>query len=60
LNAEESTRLCTLRKDLAPAVIYLMRPENAPKILRGEVQASRQNLGLILNGDPAAKPLFAV
>jgi hypothetical protein len=29
LNGEEFTRLCTLMRDLAPALVYLVRPENA-------------------------------
>jgi hypothetical protein len=59
LKPEEFTTLAYLLKDLAPATIFLMRPENGPKILRGDSAAALENLGLILNGDPDAKPLFA-
>jgi len=40
LNGQQFTRLCTLMKDLAPALIYLVRPENGPKITRGDPEAA--------------------
>jgi hypothetical protein len=60
LGGEEFTKLCALLRDLAPATVYLTRPENTLKIVRGDSEAARENLELILNDDPAARPLFAV
>jgi hypothetical protein len=58
LNGEEFSRLCVLLRDLAPAVIILMRPQNGPKIMRGDSVAALENLRIVLDGDPDAKPLF--
>ena len=57
LNGEEFTRLCVLLRDLAPAVVFLMRPENGPKIMRGDSAAARENLRIVLDGDPASRCL---
>jgi DNA-directed RNA polymerase specialized sigma24 family protein len=58
LSPEEFTKLCVLLRDLAPATVFLMRPENALKILRGDSAAARENLRLLLDGDPSSRPLF--
>jgi hypothetical protein len=58
LNGEEFTQLCVLLRNLPPATVYLMRPENTLKIMRGDPEAARQSLRLVLDGDPATKPLF--
>jgi hypothetical protein len=58
LSGEQFTRLCVLLKDLAPAQVYLVKPENVAKIRRGKVGQTLENLELILDGDPSARPLF--
>jgi hypothetical protein len=58
LNCEEFTRLCTLLRDLPPTLVLAVRPENAGQIMRGDVGAARENLRIILDGDPVAVPLF--
>ncbi len=59
LDSEQFSCLITLMKDLAPRLILLAKPSNIGAISRGEADAIRENLGLILNGDPDAKQLFA-
>jgi hypothetical protein len=59
LDAEQFTRLCVLLKDLAPAIIFLAKPQNTAAIRRGEPEPTRENLALVLNGNPNATPLFA-
>jgi hypothetical protein len=60
LSGEDFTRLCTLMRDLAPSLVSLVKPENGARIQRGDSEACRENLGLIINGDPSSRPLFAV
>jgi hypothetical protein len=59
LSPAEFSKLCVLLRDLAPATVFLIRPENTLKIMRGDSAAALENLGLILNGDPNSRPLFA-
>jgi hypothetical protein len=44
LNGDQFTRLYALMKDLALALIYLVRPENGPKITRGDLGKSQAHL----------------
>jgi hypothetical protein len=45
---------------LGASLVLLARPENICRIRRGEPEATRENLELILNTDPDARPLFAI
>ena len=58
LEPAEFSKLYALLRWLAPCLIILAKPENAGAIARGEADATRENLHLILDGDPEAKPLF--
>jgi hypothetical protein len=59
LKPKEFTRLCVLMRDLAPALVYLVKPENAGKIQRGEREPTLENLRTILERAPDSRPLFA-
>ena len=58
LSPEEFSKFVALMRDLAPSLVLLVRPANAPRIKHGEWSAIRENLQLILESDPAASPLF--
>src|SRR5258708_6357959 len=59
LSGEEFSRLVALMRNLAPYLIKLAKPENIGAVISGEPEAQvRENLRLILGGDPAAVPLF--
>jgi hypothetical protein len=58
LSENDFSKLAVLLRDLAPSLVLLMRPENACRIRRGEPEATRNNLRLILDGEPRARPLF--
>ena len=58
LSPSEFSKFALLMKDLAPSLVLLVRPQNATKIKAGEWTAVRENLQLILDGDPEATPLF--
>ena len=58
LSAADFSKLAVLLKDLAPSLVLEMRPENICRIRRGDPEASRTNLRLVLDGEPTARPLF--
>jgi hypothetical protein len=58
LSADEFSRLTALFKDVAPSVVYTVRPRNACAMRRGEKEAIRENLFLVLNGSPSDRRLF--
>jgi hypothetical protein len=58
LTEAEFTKLVILLKNLASFLVILVKPENAARIKAGEWVAVRENLELILNGNPKATPLF--
>lgn len=59
LSSEEFSRLATLMKDVAPSVVFTVKPANIAAIRRGEREAIRENLGIVLRGGPNDQPLFA-
>jgi hypothetical protein len=59
LGAADFSKLAVLMRDLAPSLVLAMRPENICGIRRGDPEASRANLRLVLDGEPNARPLFA-
>jgi hypothetical protein len=58
LSPEEFSRLATLLKDVAPSVVYTVKPQNFSAIRRGEREATLENLNLLLYGSPTDRPLF--
>lgn len=59
LSGEKFNRLVALMRNLAPSLIRLAKPENIYAVTSGKPEAKvRENLDLILDGDPDAKPLF--
>jgi hypothetical protein len=48
-----------LLRDIAPSIVYSVKLENAPLIRKGDPEATRENLRLVLDGDPRAKRLFS-
>jgi DNA-directed RNA polymerase specialized sigma24 family protein len=58
LSPTDFSRLAALLKDLPPALVAFARVENFSKVRAGDVEATQENLRLILDGDPAARPLF--
>lgn len=58
MNGQAFTRFATLMTDLAPSLVILVKVGNAGRIRRGEPEAIRENLGLVIHGDPTALPLF--
>lgn len=59
LSSIEFSRLATLLRDIAPSVVFTVRPANTAAMRRGEREAIRINLRLVLNGSPDDRPLFA-
>jgi hypothetical protein len=60
LTPPEFTKFTTLMRDLAPALVLLVKPGNQAQIRAGQWAAVRENLELILNGIPAATLLYAL
>ncbi len=58
LTPQEFAKLVVLMKDLAPSLVVLVRPTNEAQIRGRNWSAIRENLVLILEGDPTATPLF--
>jgi hypothetical protein len=58
LSVDEFTQLAVLFKDVAPSVVLTIDPSRACAIRRGEFEAVRMNLDLILNGSPTDQRLF--
>jgi len=58
LSSEDFTKLAVLLRDVAPSVIYTVFPANVGAIRRGERQAIRTNLRLVINGAPTDRFLF--
>lgn len=58
LSQNDFSKLAVLMKDLAPNLVLAMRPENIGAIRRGEPEPTLDNLRLVLNGEPNARPLF--
>jgi hypothetical protein len=58
LSPPEFSKFVRLMRDLAPSLIFLVRPANAPAIKRGEWPAVRENLQCVLDGIPEATALF--
>ena len=56
--AEEFAKLITLMHGLPPSLVVLVEPCNESRIRAGNWQAVRENLWLVLEGDPQATPLF--
>jgi hypothetical protein len=59
LSSAEFSRLATLLRDIAPSVVFTVRPANTAAMRRGEREAIRINLRLVLHGSPDDRPLFA-
>ena len=59
LSPEEFTRLATLLKDVAPSVVYTVKPKNFCAIRTGNREAIRENVSLILCGSPNDRRLFS-
>jgi DNA-directed RNA polymerase specialized sigma24 family protein len=60
LSSSEFTRLAVLLRDVAPSVVLTVNPRNGCAIRRGDWQAIRFNLRLVLNGSPSDHPLFGI
>jgi hypothetical protein len=58
LTKEEFSKFVNLMRDLAPSLVVLVKPANEARIRAGEWDAVRENLLIVLNGDPAAVSLF--
>jgi len=58
LSPEEFTRLAVLMRDIAPDLVFRCNRKNLARMRRGDVQAIRANLDLILWGLPIDRPLF--
>jgi Sigma-70 region 2 len=58
VSADEFTRLATLTRDVAPSIILTVNRHNVCAIRRGEPEATRANLRLVLYGSPTDRPLF--
>jgi hypothetical protein len=58
LTPPEFAKFAVLMKDLAPSLVVLVRPTNEAQIRGRNWSAVRENLVLILEGDPTATPLF--
>ena len=59
LTEPDFSRLAILLRELAPSLVFGIRPENICRIRKGDAEATGINLRLILDGKPTAKPLFA-
>jgi hypothetical protein len=55
LSQNDFSKLAVLMRDLAPSLVLLMRPENVCRIRRGDPEASRANLRLVLDGERNAR-----
>jgi hypothetical protein len=58
LSESDFSKLVCLLRDLPPALILNSEPSNIARFRRGDREAIVENLRLILDGDPRAKPLF--
>jgi hypothetical protein len=58
LSSEEFTRLAVLLRDVPPNVILTVDPSKATAVRRGDSEAVRANVNLVLRGAPADRPLF--
>jgi hypothetical protein len=58
LSAQEFTRLAVLLKDVAPSVVYTVKPQNFCAIRNGSAGATMENLGLVLWGSPTDRRLL--
>jgi hypothetical protein len=58
LDEREFTKLVYLLRDLAPSQVVEAKRANASAIAAGDPTATRENLMLVLEGDPAARLLF--
>jgi hypothetical protein len=58
LTKDEFSKFVNLMRDLAPLLVVLVKPANEARMRAGEWDAVRENLVLVLKGDPAATPLF--
>jgi hypothetical protein len=58
LSPQEFCKFACLMKDLAPYLVILMKPANESRIRSGNWPAVRENLKLVLEGNPEATPLF--
>ena len=52
LTGEEFKKFVALMRDLAPSVVVAVKPANEPLIRKGQWPAIRENLVLVLEGDP--------
>jgi hypothetical protein len=59
LSAGEFSKLAMLLKDIAPSVVLTINPVRACAVRRGEPEATRGNLLLVLHGSATDRPLFA-
>jgi hypothetical protein len=59
VSADEFTRLATLMRDVAPSIILTVNRHNVCAIRRGEPEATRANLLLVLHGSPDDRRLFS-
>jgi hypothetical protein len=58
LSSEEFTRLAVLLRDVAPSVVLTVNPCTACAVRKGEPQATRSNLLLVLHGAETDRLLF--
>jgi hypothetical protein len=58
MSSTEFTRFFTLMRDLAPYVLLIVDPQNSSHRRDRCPEIGRRNIELVLNGCPAAVPLF--
>jgi hypothetical protein len=58
LSPEEFSRLATLLKDVAPSIVFTVKPKNFCAIRRGKTEATLENLKLVLYGSESDRFLF--
>jgi hypothetical protein len=58
LSTPEFSKLAVLLKDLPPSLVVSAKPENIRGFRTGDAELIRENLKLLLDGDPKARPLF--
>jgi hypothetical protein len=58
LTAEEFTKFVTLARDLSPFILLLIAPQSRSRRQDRNQAITRQNLEWVLDGHPAATPLF--
>jgi hypothetical protein len=58
LSAEQFTKLAVIMRDVPPHLVWTIEPARVCAIRRGESEAVRANLDLILHGSPDDRQLF--